>query len=945
MLFAFVLAPFAAALLLLLFQKLTGSRTGWFVLPIPAVLFLCYLLRLPVISQGGLIRSELQWVPMLGLDLAFELSGLSLVFALLITLIGTVVVFYSIFYLSKKERLIHFYCYLLMFMGAMLGVVTSDNLLLLYLFWELTSVSSFLLIGFWFEKERSRYGAQKAMLITVTGGFCMLVAFVLIGSITGTFSLSAILAQKELIRTSSLYPAIAILAMLGAFTKSAQVPFHIWLPSAMEAPTPISCYLHSATMVKAGIFLLARLTPILGGSPLWNTTITFAGLTSLLFGSFMALRQKDLKALLAYSTISQLGLIICLFGIGTEAAVLGGLFHLVNHSAFKGSLFLMTGIVDHETGTRDMTLLRGLIKAMPWTGAIAFIGSCAMAGLPPFSGFLSKEMFFEAAAEAPHTAFAFLGSAAWLIPAVAVLASLFTFVYSLSIFGKVFCGGSLTEDTPKHPHEAPWGMLAPSLLLVSLNLLMAIAPNAVGSLLISPACAAVTRAGDIPYELPHLHIAFWHGITPALLMTLFVVLCGALLYCRLEPFRKFILRYQSPVGMNKAYDWSLPALISGTGRLTDTYMTGNISHYLSYILMAVLFLAGLPILLFGFAGEIFTEDLAHIELIELIICFITAAAALLSTVLTKRVHVILSLGTVGYMVSVFFVMFGAPDLALTQLLVESVTLILYVLILRQFPLGLAPEKERADRRAKRAWRVIVSAAAGFAMFYISMFAHSHRLFETISDYFTQNSLPLGGGRNIVNVILVDFRGLDTMGEITVLSVAALCVYVLVTLVTDKNGRTCAVPEDENPEEPPVPGHDNDIILLTLAKPISFIILFVSIYLFTAGHNQPGGGFIAGLMTSSGLLLMYITEGRRFGRSLPVRSAALLPVGLTCAFGCGILGMLVGGVFLYHTFGHISLNILGGIHVELTTAMLFDFGVYLVVVGAVMSIIHNIARSK
>lgn len=941
LLFAFVITPFLAAFLLLMLHKLPGSRVGWFILPVPAVLFAAYLSHLPTIASGGRIQTAISWIPLLKLNLSFELSGLSLLFALLITFVGTVVVFYSIFYLSKKERLIHFYVYLLMFMGAMLGVVTSNNLLILYLFWELTSVSSFLLIGFWFEKERSRYGAQKAMLLTVSGGFCMLVAFVLIGSLTGTFEIGAILAQKELLRQSTLYPAIAILIMLGAFTKSAQVPFHIWLPSAMEAPTPISCYLHSATMVKAGIFLLARFTPILGGTVLWNTAITFVGLTSLLFGSFMALRQKDLKALLAYSTISQLGLIICLFGIGTEAAILGGLFHLVNHSAFKGSLFLMTGIVDHETGTRDMTLLRGLGKAMPWTGAVAFIGACAMAGLPPFSGFLSKEMFFDAAAEAPLSAFSCLGAAGWLIPAVAVLASLFTFVYSLSIFGKVFLGGELTHDTPKHPHEAPWGMLLPSLLLVSLNVVLALFPNAFGNAFIAPACAAVSQLA----EIPHLHIAFWHGLTPALLMTFGVVVFGALLYSRLGPFRRFILKYESPIGANKAYDWSLPALIGGTGRVTGSYMTGNITNYIAYIIAACLLIVGLPIAVFGFGDELFTADLARIELIEVVMAAITACAALLAATMKKRVHVILALGAVGYMVSMFFVMFSAPDLALTQLLVETVTLILYVLVLRQFPTGMEINSARPDKRSKKCLRLVLSAAVGASAFFISMFSHSHRLFATISGFFTENTLSLGGGRNVVNVTLVDFRGLDTMGEITVLSLAALGVYVLISLYTDHTGATRIAKDLPGPEDRYIPGNDNDIVILTLAKPIAFIILFVSIYLFTAGHNQPGGGFIAGLMTSCGILLMYITEGKHAADKLPIRSSIFLPTGLSIAVGCGFGGVLSGSAFLTHAFGHLTLPIFGGIEVEAATATIFDFGVYLVVIGSVMSIIFNIGRSR
>ena len=941
MLFAFAITPFLAALLVFLMRNVQKDRIGWLVLPVPALLFAAYLSKLPIIMKGTVLRTELSWVPMLDLNLSFALSGLSMMFALLITFVGVIVVFYSIHYLSKKERLIHFYIYLLLFMGAMLGVVTADNLLILYLFWELTSVSSFLLIGFWFEKERSRYGAQKAMLITVTGGFCMLVAFILIGNIAGTYDITAILAQRALLRESGLYPAIAILLLLGAFTKSAQVPFHIWLPSAMEAPTPISCYLHSATMVKAGIFLIARFTPILGDTLLWNAVVTFTGLLSLLFGSFMALRQKDLKALLAYSTISQLGLIICLFGMGTEAAILAGLFHLLNHSAFKGSLFLMTGIVDHEAGTRDMSLLYGLGKAMPYTGAIAFIGACAMAGLPPFSGFLSKEMFFEAAYNAPSEGLAFLGGAAWLVPVIAVAASLFTFVYSLSIFGKVFLGKELTHQAPKRPHEAPWGLLAPALLLVCLNVVFALLPNLLGRALLAPAASAVLGLS----QPPRLHLSFWHGVTPALLMTLTVVAAGALLYSRLGPFQAAILKYNAPPGANKAYDWSLPALMRGAGGITRGYMTGNITHYLSYIALACLLIIGLPIIRFGFSGQIFTGDQAHIELIEIVMTVITAASALLAATMKKRVHVILALGAAGYMVSMFFVMFSAPDLALTQLLVETVTLILYVLVLRQFPSGMEPSPEKPDRPGKKRFRLLLSAAVGLSMFFISMFSHANRLFEPISRFFAENSKSLGGGNNIVNVILVDFRGLDTLGEITVMSMAALGVYVLVSLTADSRGRIRPVKDLPGPEDRYMPGNDNDIIILVLAKSISMIILFVSVYLFAAGHNQPGGGFIAGLMTACGLLLLYITEGKKAMEQFPVNLRAFPPLGLAVALGCGLGGVIFLRPFLTHSFTHLTLPLLGGVTIELATAMIFDFGVYLVVVGAVMSIIYNIGKSR
>lgn len=400
-----------------------------------------------------------------------------------------------------------------------------------------------------------------------------------------------------------------------------------------------------------------------------------------------------------------------------------------------------------------------------------------------------------------------------------------------------------------------------------------------------------------------------------------------------------------PLGADKAYNWSLPALIRGTAGVTNAYMTGNITHYLAYITIACMIIVGLPVMLFGFSGQIFTTDLARIELIEIVMTGVTAAAALLAASMKKRVHVILALGAVGYMVSLFFVMFSAPDLALTQLLVETVTLILYVLVLRQFPSGMEPEPKRRDGPAKKSLCLLLSAAVGLSMFFMSMFSHSHRLFHTISGFFTENSLSLGGGKNIVNVTLVDFRGLDTMGEITVLCIAALGVYVLIALFTGDNGQTLPTKPRIGPEDRFVPGNDNDIVILTLAKSISFIILFVSVYLFAAGHNQPGGGFIAGLMTSCGLLLMYITEGKKSVNRLPVKVSTFLPVGLTIAAGCGLGGVLFGKAFLTHTFGHYALPIMGGIDIEATTAMIFDFGVYLVVIGAVMSIIYNIGKSR
>lgn len=954
MLFILTLIPFVASFFLILIHRFIKTKLGWVVIPVPIILFLFYLGMLPQTLTGKTISTHLSWIPILNISLSFEINGLSLFFALLISFVGILVILYSIYYLSERERLANFYVFLLLFMGAMLGVVTSNNLMLLYLFWELTSISSFLLIGFWFEKERSRYGAQKALLITVSGGFCMLIAFLLLGNIAGTFEINELLNSYDSIRQSTLYPAIAILLLIGAFTKSAQVPFHIWLPSAMEAPTPISCYLHSATMVKAGIFLIARFTPLLGDTILWNTTITFVGLSSLLFGSFIALRQKDLKALLAYSTISQLGLILCLFGIGTEAAIFAGLFHLLNHSAFKGSLFLMTGMVDHETGTRDLTLLHGLGKAMPYTGAIAFIASFSMAGLPPFSGFLSKELFFEAASEAPLHGLAYLGNFAYIIPVIAVLASLFTFVYSLHLFGTVFLGKEVSSSTPKNPHEAPIGMLAPTMFLVILNILVSLFPNSIAQALIAP--AALTVSGS----LPEIHIMFWHGFTVPLMMTIVVVIGGAILYSQLFAWKNKFNKLHCSVSANQIYDSCLYALPKVTGRFTNFYMTGSLTNYLSYIIIACLLLVSYPILHYGFVTAVSTKDLAHIELIEVVMMIVTATAAILAAKMKKRVTAILAMGIVGYMVAMFFVMFGAPDLALTQLLVETVTLILYVLVLKQFPLGMDPHTPSNSK--KRTINIFISLCVGLSVAFLSLFSHSNRLYESISWFYTAFSKSKGGGSNVVNVTLVDFRGLDTLGEITVLCLAALSIYVVLHLFTDKSGTVQAISDtayldddatylkdyteaNASPVTLMQKNHqkDNDLVILTFSKPVSFIILFVSIYLLLAGHNAPGGGFIAGLMTSCALLLMYITIGKDFMSHIPFKVGLFLPLGLSIVGGCGLLSIYFHKPFLTQTFGHILLPWFGKI--ELASALIFDIGVYFVVLGTVMSILFNIGKTE
>lgn len=774
MLLGLVLLPFAAAILMPLLSRILKEKVGWAATLVPLVLFASFLSLLPRVRAGETIAYSFAWVPHLGIDLAVRLDGLSLLFVLLISGIGLAVLVYSIFYLHHNERLGNFYTFIMLFMGAMLGVCTSTNLVAMYLFWELTSVSSFLLIGFWYEKENPRLGAQKALLVTMAGGFCILAGIFLLHHVGGSFAIDDLLDKAALIKADPLYPAIIILLLIGAFAKSAQVPLHIWLPTAMEAPTPISCYLHSATMVKAGIYLIARMTPVLGGTHLWGGIITVVGLTSLAFGSLMAIRQFDMKGILAYSTISQLGLIIALLGFGTEAAVAGALFHLLNHSAFKGSLFLMTGIVDHQTGTRDVRLLNGLAKVMPFTALVACIGSFSMAGLPPFSGFLSKELFMEAAYQAHSSNLAFMGDLAYLIPFVAVVASVFTFVYSIALFCKIFLGGETTTKTPKYPKEAGWGMLIPALCLVSLNLIVAAVPNLAASLVIEGAAASVLR------QTYHMHIAFWHGITPALIMTLIVVGVGLLAYWKYDWIKNLFLSYKCPAGAEKAYQAFLHGCPNLAGRITDAYINGRLSDYVLFTFCgALLFILG-PMIYFNAWSYINISDLAPVDALEITLAVVAVCAALAVATFKRRIWAILALSVVGYCVSFYFVIMRAPDLALTQLMVETISTVLYLLVLYKLPYGMIPDNPPTPN-GRRTINALIGCLVGLLAFTVSMLGQGTKYFDTIAWYYNENSLKLAGGNNIVNVTLVDFRGFDTMGEITVLSLAAIGVYIMIKL--------------------------------------------------------------------------------------------------------------------------------------------------------------------
>lgn len=749
---------------------------------------------MPRVMAGEVMTATWRWVPSLGVELALALDGFSLFFALIVTGMGTLILLYATAYLDPGEDVGRFFACMLAFMGAMLGVVLSTNLAVLYVFWELTSVTSFLLIGFWYHKEGSRYGAQKALLITAGGGLAMLVGFVLLYVETGTFDLHELAARAADIRQSHRYGLITLLVLIGAWAKSAQVPFHIWLPNAMEAPTPVSALLHSATMVKAGLLLVARMLGVLGGTELWTWLVTGVGLASLVWGASLALRQTDLKALMANSTVSQLGLIMSLFGMGTPEAVAAAVFHTLNHAVFKGALFLVTGIVEHETGTRDVRRLRGLARSMPLTGAAAGMAALALAGIPPLNGFVSKEMFFEATLHLAEER----GGLAWAVPLLAALGSLFTLVYALVFFHGVFlargaghgvpaghgaAGGHDEEGHepaghhPAHGHDPGWAMLGPPLALGGVALVLGLWPQLVAGPLLTPAASAILGTWH------PVKVSLWHGLTPALVMSGAVVGAGALGYAVRGGWVERLPQLPRRLQLNTWYDGFVHSLPTLADRLTRAHVTGRLADHLLLFATAACVLWGYTI--FRWWGlKLGPARLGDVEAVDVVLAAIMVAGALATLRVRSRVGLAAALGSVGMSMAALFVSLRAPDLALTQLIVESIALVLFVLAFVHLP----PLSERQTVPSRRAASAVVAATFGALMATLTVVFTTNRPFASISPYFLETSLPLGGGRNVVNVILVDFRGLDTLGEITVLTIAALALVALMRGMGEGVGR-------------------------------------------------------------------------------------------------------------------------------------------------------------
>jgi multicomponent K+:H+ antiporter subunit A len=909
--------PFVLALPVALWRGASRTATGWLAGSAPLLGLAVLAWLTPDLLAGDIVRASHPWLPQLGLAFSLRLDGLAWTFALLVLAIGGLIVMYARYYLSRDDDAPRFFAYLLLFMGAMLGMVLAGNLLLLVVFWELTSISSFLLIGYWSHRDDARDGARMALTLTAAGGLGLLGGVLLIGRIVGSYDLDAVLAAGDLIRAHALYPWVLGLVLLGIFTKSAQFPFHFWLPHAMAAPTPVSAYLHSATMVKAGVFLLARLHPVLAGTDLFFYVVTAVGAATLLIGAWNAIFQHDLKGLLAYSTISHLGLITLLFGLSKPLAVVAGLFHILNHATFKASLFMAAGIIDHETGTRDMRRLGNLRRVLPFTSALAIVATLAMAGIPLLNGFLSKEMFFAEALD--------IGGAGYMrmaITVVAFLASAFAVAYSLRFVHDTFFGsGPRAVEQPIH--EPPRFMKIPVDVLVVLCLAVGVFPAAT----IAPVLALAAR-GVLGDDVPQYSLAVWHGVSVPLLMSMGGVVAGVVLYFGLRRLFNLHAIVRRSFGRH-LFHANDDAVFRMARRFTDAVSNGSLQRSLLWLVLAALGLALLPTLeALVDIGTWSSQPMPPFGWLVLTVLVASTLGTL--AVHRQRLLALLVIGAVGLAVSLVFVLFSAPDLALTQLLVEMVTIALMLLALNYLPQATPPEPGiRQHLRRGRDALIAIVAGAGIAGLAYAMMT---RPADTVAAELLARSLPEAYGSNVVNVILVDFRGFDTLGEITVFGIAGLVVHAL--LRRARLSPDWVVPGA--PDRLPMPSN--------LAQILFPLALAVSVYLFLRGHNAPGGGFIAGLVLAIPLLLQYVLQGSQYVESrLGFDYARGIGLGLLVATLTGLGAIALELPFL--TSGHAEPALPGIGVVPFTSALGFDLGVYLVVFAGSMLILSMMGTIK
>jgi multicomponent K+:H+ antiporter subunit A len=870
------------------------------------------------IFSGATAGSHAAWIPQFGLSFSFFVDGLSLFFAGLILAIGLLIILYARSYMSATDPIGRFYAYLLLFQGSMLGIVLSDNVILLLVFWEMTSLSSFLLIGYEHHRADSRQGARMALIVTGGGGLALIAGMLMLAETAGSYELSEIIRRGEQVRSAPLYIPALILILIGAFTKSAQFPFHFWLPHAMAAPTPVSAYLHSATMVKAGIFLLARLWPVFAGTDIWFLTVSLTGLVTMLIAAWIALFKDDLKLLLAFSTVSHLGLITMLLGIGSPMAVVTAIFHILNHATFKAALFMSAGIVQHEAGTRKIKDLRGFARLMPITATLILIATASMAGVPLLNGFVSKEMMLE---QASTTVYA---GQAWLFPVLCTVGALISVAYSARLAAAVFFGNPRYASAHV-PHDPPLAMSFPVMLLIVPVIAFGILPG-LAQPTVSMAASAVTGG-----PLPEFHLAVWHGFTQPLAMSAMALLGGGLLWLAYRPLELIHHKVARP-DAKRMFEISIRESVAAARAGIDFLHTRDLQRYALIIVVTVLGLG-----LFGFLSA--THAPGSRELLDVnspaMVAWFTLLAVCAITLLRHRDRLLMLIvtGVAGLVVSLVFLQFSAPDLALTQISVEVVTTILLLLAL-----NLLPKTTPAESSARRKFVHGATAVGVGAGTMVLVYSILTRGFESISEYHLAQAKPAGGGTNVVNVILVDFRAYDTFGEIIVLGIAGIVIYALLeAALNGKRGRRQVEAASSVRY-----GEAHPLILVSATRVLLPLALTVGIYIFLRGHNLPGGGFIAGIVVAIAFIMQYIASGYEWAHERSRLDPQLMISGGVALGGVtGLASWAFGYPLLTSTFGYVELPVLGSI--ELTSVIAFDLGVFLVVVGTVMLALASISR--
>ena len=944
-----IVLPFAGSVAAALFPTNARNAEAYLAGGVALVAVALVIAMYPDVVDGGVVRHKAAWIPELGLDFHLRMDGFAWLFSTMLTGIGFLVVLYARYYMSPEDPVPRFFSFLLAFMGAMLGIVLSGNLIQLVFFWELTSLFSFLLIGYWQHNAQARDGARMALIVTSAGGLCLFAGVLILGHIVGSYDLDRVLASGGRIRTSLLYVPALVLILLGALTKSAQFPFHFWLPQAMAAPTPVSAYLHSATMVKAGVFLLVRLWPALGGTNEWLWLVASAGLVTFMLGAFIALFQQDLKGLLAYSTISHLGLTTLLIGLDTSLGIVAAIFHIMNHATFKASLFMAAGIIDHETGTRDIRRLSGLRRYMPITAGLAMVAAAAMAGVPLLNGFLSKEMFFAETIEIHDNSLVDKA-----LPYIVTIASMFTVAYSLRFIRDVFFGPP-PVDLPRTPHEPPFLMRFPAGILVMACVVVGVAPG----LTIGPLLETALHAVLGP-KLPGYSLALWHGFTPELLMSMVAVAGGVAVYALLRPY---LLTSDGPpilrnIKGQRIFDLALLAISWRLSRRLERLLgTRRLQPQLQLLVCAALLAGFAPVLTRGIGSPVPVGTALDIAFAIVWAVGIACALAAAHQAKFHRLAALVLLGGAGLITCISFVWLSAADLALTQLVVETVTTVLLLLGLRWLPKRF--EKGGSGSLASIVFRwhrirdFVIAVMAGSGLAALAYIVMTRPPPERISGYFVENAYTQGGGANVVNVTLVDFRAFDTFGEITVLAIVAITVYALLRRFRPA-AESVPLPEQQQAQDDYDVAHPDrrkgETIRSAMAVPrLMMTMLFPVIgvaaaFLLLRGHDLPGGGFVAGITMAVAFIVQYMAHGTNFVearlRILPMR---WMGTGLLVAAACGAGAWLFGRPFLTSSFFYVELPVIGAVPVA--SALVFDLGVFALVVGATVLMLIAIAHQS